>query len=312
MLEIQNLHKSFADRQVLSDINLVIRAGEIYGLLGANGAGKTTLINLICNLLTADRGLILIQGQLAHRCAKEMIGIVPQENLLYRSLTASENLTFFASLYGLRGEVRQKRVYQCLQGVSLLERANSLVANLSGGMQRRLSMAIALLHNPPLIILDEPTAGLDIESRFELWELLQQLREQGKTLLITTHLLEEAERLCDRLGILKQGKLVAQGSLEELSKLFDACQVLSLQVQTKDTATVLSIASEHGFVHKHYPSRLGLVSQEANLLFALPQPWQLAEVIHLFRGIEIRAVSLQPVRLEHIYLELQKNLPQRH
>jgi len=309
VLEIHNLHKSFADRRVLWDINLRVRRGEIYGLIGANGAGKTTLINLICNLLTPDRGSILIDGQLARRCAKAMIGIVPQENLLYGGLTCGENLSFFACLYGLQGELCQKRVYQCLQAVSLVDRVNCLAMNLSGGQQRRLSMALALLHDPPLIILDEPTTGLDIEARFELWELIQLLREQGKTLLITTHLLEEAERLCDRVGILKQGQMIAQGTLSELAQLFHGCQVLSVQVHTKDVPAVLTIGESHGFQYRHYPSRLGLASQETCLLFALPQPHHLGEIVHLFQDIEIRAISLQPVRLEHIYLELCQNSP---
>lgn len=290
MLEIIDLHKSFGDRPVLRGVSLQVKGGEIFGLLGANGAGKTTLINIISQLLPADRGTVRLGGR---------VGVVPQENLLYRSLSCWENLAFFGELQGWGGAVLQKQVQFCLEAVSLAERAHSLVAELSGGMQRRLSVAIALLANPPLLILDEPTTGLDVEARFELWGLLAKLRQQGKTLLITTHLLEEAERLCDRLAILKQGQVIAAGTLEELQSLFASCQVLTMQVSPEEQPLVLQIAQAHGFRVCPHPHCL---------TFGLPRPYSISQVVALFPQVDIKAISLQPVRLEHIYLDLHREL----
>jgi len=306
VLIISQLSKSFGERPVLQDINLAIPQGQIYGLLGANGAGKTTLINLICCLLTADRGEIRIDGQRAEVCARKVIGIVPQENLLYASLTCRENLQFFASLYGLRGVELRKSMQQCLAAVQLEERADSLVGTLSGGMMRRLSVAVALLHQPKLIVLDEPTTGLDIESRFEMWQLIQQLPSQGKTILLTTHLLEEAERLCDRLGILKQGRLIAEGTLAELRSDFGADQILLLCVTAEDIAKTLAIAAQHGFSHRRYfCAPANYTANGVCLAFGLTGEATLKEIVPLFAEVQFQAITLQPVCLEHIYLELQ-------
>ena len=217
MLRIEKINKRYGDRLVLQDLNFSIAEGEVYGLLGPNGAGKTTTINIICDLLKADSGTIYIEDKSVCQATKKLIGIAPQENLLYQSLTCRENLDFFARIYGLSKSKRVEQVSHCLEAVNLVERANSPVETLSGGMQRRLSVAIALVHQPKLVILDEPTTGLDIEARYELWELIRQLKSQGITTLLTTHLLEEAERLCQRIGILKEGKLMAEGRLTELN-----------------------------------------------------------------------------------------------
>ena len=305
MLIISRLSKSFGQRPVLQDINLAIPQGQIYGLLGANGAGKTTLINLICCLLRADRGEIQIDGQRAEVCARQMIGIVPQENLLYASLTCRENLQFFASLYGLRGVELRKSVQQCLEAVQLEERANSTAGTLSGGMMRRLSVAVALLHQPKLIVLDEPTTGLDIESRFEMWHLIQQLPSQGKTILLTTHLLEEAERLCDRLGILKQGRLIAEGTLAELRSGFGADQMLIVRVQADDISKTIEIATKHGFSQRrHYSTSTNYLCQGECLAFGLTGETTLKDIVPLFAEVQFQSIALQPVCLEHIYLEL--------
>ncbi len=298
MLIISQLSKSFGQRQVLQDINLHIPQGQIYGLLGANGAGKTTLINLICGLLRADSGQITIDGQRAETCARRMIGVVPQENLLYASLTCKENLAFFASLYGLRGIALRKSVQQCLDAVQLSHRADSVALTLSGGMMRRLSVAVALLHQPKLVILDEPTTGLDIEARFEMWQLIQQLPRQGKTVLLTTHLLEEAQRLCDRLGILKRGRLVVEGTLADLRESFGADQMLLIQVRKEDIPQTLAIAQKHQFIpRRHYGSEC--------LAFGLSGKHSLSDLVPLFAEVQLQSIALQPVSLEHIYLELQ-------
>jgi ABC-2 type transport system ATP-binding protein len=189
MLYIHDLHKSYGARSVLRGLSLSIAPGEVYGLLGPNGAGKTTTINILCNLLHADSGTIRINQHPITNATKSLIGIAPQENLIYRSLTCAENLNFFAQIYGLSRAERKRQIDRALTQVGLIDRAHSVAETLSGGMQRRLSLAIALVHQPKLLILDEPTTGLDIETRFEVWHLIQTLQQQGMTILLTTHLL---------------------------------------------------------------------------------------------------------------------------
>lgn len=293
MLYIEKLNKSFKDRQVLQDLTLYVAPGEIYGLLGANGAGKTTTINIICNLLQADSGIVKVNHQLVSEATKKIIGIAPQENLLYRGLSCEENVKFFAKIYGLNRIERQKQVKATLKAVNLLDRAKSPVETLSGGMQRRLNIAVALVHQPKLVILDEPTTGLDIEARYEIWELIRQLKNQGITILLTTHFLDEAERLCSKIGILKNGQILAEGSLEELRTCIPAKEILVVQTSEAEKAIARAIAC--GFTPRRYGS---------DLSFWLPEHLELKEIIARFDGIHIDSISRQPIRLEHIYLEL--------
>lgn len=293
MLNIKKLSKSYGKRQVLQDLTLNIHAGEIYGLLGPNGAGKTTTINIICNLLKADSGGILINNQPVSDATKKLIGVAPQENLLYKTLSCEENLNFYAQIYGLNASQRRQQVQDCLAAVNLLDRAKSPVETLSGGMQRRLNIAVALVHQPKLVILDEPTTGLDIEARYEIWDLIRCLKNQGITTLLTTHLLDEAERLCQRIGILKQGRIIAEGSLEELQTIIPAQEIVI--VQTTEEEKAIARANECGFSHRRYGN---------DLAFWLPEELELKEIISRFDGIPLDSIARQPVRLEHIYVEV--------
>ena len=207
MLRLQDVTKRYGDRPVLRGLSFEVKQGEVYGLLGPNGAGKTTTINIICNLLGRDSGLVEVAGRPVSQKTKSLVGVAPQQNLLYGSLTCSENLSFFARIYGLSTRDRHQQIQTCLAAVNLSDRADSIVSTLSGGMQRRLSMAIALVHEPRIVILDEPTTGLDIEARYEVWQLIESLAARNISVLLTTHLLDEAEKLCDRIGILKGGRL---------------------------------------------------------------------------------------------------------
>ncbi|MGL5035155.1 MAG: ABC transporter ATP-binding protein, partial [Microcystaceae cyanobacterium] len=190
MLLIDHVCKSYGKRLVLDHFSLEIKSGEIYGLLGPNGAGKTTLINIICYLLKTDQGVVKINEKTVSEKTKKWLGVAPQENIFYRTLTCWENLDFFGKIYGLKSPHRQQRIEKCLRAVNLLDRAKTPVEKLSGGMQRRLNLAIALVHQPQLLILDEPTTGLDIEARYDLWQLIESLRNEGMTILLTTHLLD--------------------------------------------------------------------------------------------------------------------------
>ncbi|BAY30641.1 ABC transporter-like protein [Nostoc carneum NIES-2107] len=293
MLTIKNLNKSYGRNQVLQNLNLHIEPGEVYGLIGANGAGKTTTINIICNLLNADSGDITINGQAISAATKRIIGVAPQENLLYKTLSCEENLQFFGDIYGLNRATRQQRIRETLLAVNLLDKAKHPVETLSGGMQRRLNIAVALVHQPQLVILDEPTTGLDIEARYEVWELIRQLKNQGITVLLTTHLLDEAERLCQKIGIMKNGQILAEGSLAELRTLIPAQEIVLMQ--TEFEAQTIARAEKYGFTHRRYGN---------DLAFWLPEPLELKEIIARFEGIAIDSIARQPVRLEHIYLEL--------
>lgn len=295
VLQIKKLTKSYGERLVLQELSLQIQPGEIYGLLGPNGSGKTTTINILCNLLKADSGEVKINAQPVSEATKLLIGVAPQENLLYKSLSCEENLSFFAKIYGLDRKHRRFQVRHCLKAVKLSDRAQSPVETLSGGMQRRLNIAVALIHEPKLVILDEPTTGLDIEARYEIWELISRLQAEGMTILLTTHLLDEAERLCQKIGILKNGKLAAEGSLEELRKLIPAQEVIV--VKTREEKKAIARAKKCGFTPRRYGS---------DLAFWLPQNLDLKEILFRFEGIPMDSISRQPVRLEHIYVEVSQ------
>ncbi|HAX75681.1 MAG TPA: ABC transporter ATP-binding protein [Cyanobacteria bacterium UBA11372] len=295
MLSIKNLVKFYGNRLVLQNLTLHIRPGEVYGLLGPNGAGKTTTINILCNLLSPDSGEITINNQPISQATKKLLGVATQENLLYKSLSCEENLNFFARIYGLSREERREQVRAALKAVKLTDRAKCPVETLSGGMQRRLNIAAALVHYPKLLILDEPTTGLDIEARYEIWELIRRLKNQGMTILLTTHLLEEAERLCQRIGILKNGKIIAEGSLEQLRKRIPAEDIIIIQTPEEDDA--IARASKYGFTYRRYGN---------DIAFWLPKHLELKEILACFDGIPLDSISRQPVRLEHIYVEVTK------
>jgi len=293
MLEIHNLYKKYGDRPIIQGLNLVIKSGEVYGLLGPNGSGKTTTINMICNLLKPDEGTITINNRHPRHLNKALLGVVPQENLLYKSLSCQENLDFYADIYGLTRHRKQRQVKQCLEAVNLLERAKYPVETLSGGMQRRLNIAVALVHQPKLLILDEPTTGLDIESRYEIWDLIQKLSKQGMTILLTTHLLDEAERLSSRIGIIKTGKIIAEGSLDELRQMIPAKEIIFLKV--KEEKEAVRVIEDLGWRYRYYRQELAIL---------LPHSLELREVLHYFDGLSIESISRQFVSLENIYLEV--------
>jgi ABC-2 type transport system ATP-binding protein len=293
VLNIEKLSKSYGKRQVLRELDLHIQPGEVYGLLGPNGAGKTTTINILCNLLQPDRGIIKINGQPISQATKHLVGVAPQENLLYKTLSCQENLNFYARVYGLTAQQRKQQVEASLAAVNLLDRAKSPVETLSGGMQRRVNIAVALVHQPKLLILDEPTTGLDVEARYEIWDLIKRLKSQGMTILLTTHLLDEAERLCQRIGILKGGRIVVEGSLEELRRQIPAQEIVVVQTSQEERA--IARAEEYGFTHRRYGN---------DLAFWLPQQLELKEIIARFDGIPFDSIARQSVRLEHIYVEV--------
>lgn len=222
VLECRGLRKSFGDLLAVDDVSFHIFPGETYGLLGPNGAGKTTTISIIAGLLERDSGQVLIAGRPMTTTSvgvKALCGYVPQEVAVYPDLTGRENLRFFASLYGMRGAGAHHRAEEVLDTIGLQERASDQVKRYSGGMKRRLNIGIALLHRPRLLILDEPTVGVDPQSRRAILESVKSLASAGMAVLYTTHYMEEAQGLCDRVGIIDQGRLQAEGTTRELVAL---------------------------------------------------------------------------------------------
>jgi len=218
MLSVRGLSKLFGQRVAVDRISFAIASGEIYGLLGPNGAGKTTSISMIAGILARDAGEITIDGISidAGPPARAMIGIVPQSITLYLDLTARENLDFWGRMYDLSGAALRDAIDGALDGVGLTRRADDIVGTYSGGMQRRLNLACGILHRPKLVILDEPTVGVDPQSRSAIFDLVERLRDAGTAILYTTHYMEEAERLCARIGIIDSGRLIAEGTRAEL------------------------------------------------------------------------------------------------
>lgn len=222
VLVATSLSKRFDDLQAVDDVSFAIEEGETYGLLGPNGAGKTTTISMVAGLLEADAGDAHIDGNAMTTttvATKALIGLVPQELAIYPDLTGRENLMFFGRLYGLAREALSTRADEVLEVVGLTERAGDRAKEYSGGMQRRLNIGIGLLHRPRLLILDEPTVGVDPQSRNAILESVEQLAGEGIAVLYTTHYMEEAERLCDRVGIIDEGKIQAEGTRRELVAL---------------------------------------------------------------------------------------------
>ena len=219
VLVVEHLKKSFDSHVAVDDVSFTVDRGEVFGLLGPNGAGKSTTMSMVAGLITPDAGKVTITSDDKNGSVADprlLLGVVPQDLAIYPDLTVRENLTFFGSLYGLSRDELHRRVDSALDRVGLADRQTSPTRTLSGGMKRRLNFAVALLHEPKLLILDEPTVGVDPQSRNKIFESIEELHRQGRTIIYTTHYMEEAERLCDRIAIVDAGKLLALGTLDEL------------------------------------------------------------------------------------------------
>jgi ABC-2 type transport system ATP-binding protein len=221
MLDVRGVSKSFAALQAVNNVSFQVQAGEIYGLLGPNGAGKTTTISMISGLLRPDAGRVVVGGAdvwKEPKKAKALMGVAPQELAIYEELSARENLEFWGQLAGLSRGDAKRRAGELLETLALADRAKDPVKSYSGGMKRRINIGCALLHRPKLLLLDEPTVGIDPQARSNILELVRTLSKDGAAILYTTHYLEEAEMLCQRIGIIDRGQLLAEGTLPELQK----------------------------------------------------------------------------------------------
>ena len=293
VLSIEGLYKRFGSQPVLDGLDLQVARGEIVGLLGPNGCGKSTTLNIVCGLLDADAGRVLINGEPVSPRTASSVGLCPQAGALYVDLLPAENLDFFARLYGLTASQRRQRVDELMQRFDLTAYAATRVGRLSGGWQQRLNLAVALVHSPQLLVLDEPTASVDVQARLALWGLIEELRDGGMTIVLTTHQIQEAERLCNRVALMRNGRVAEVGSVPELLARVPAQAVAVLR--TRDEAATTRRAEALGWAVRPHAGQL---------LCLLPQATSLREVVQALDGGEVSSVGLQPVTLEHAYLEL--------
>jgi ABC-2 type transport system ATP-binding protein len=228
---VQNLFKTYpgADTPAVDRLSLTVQEGRFYGLLGPNGAGKTTTLSILCGLLNADSGEAEVMGHALPQYidrVKPLLGVVPQDIALYDTLTARENLAFFGAMYGIKGKTLTQRATELLEEFGLTEKADKPVQTYSGGMKRRVNLMVGLLHGPRILFLDEPTVGIDVQSRAMINAYLQKLNANGTTIIYTSHHMDEAERMCDGIGIIDRGKLIVEGSPKELLSANTDCNSL--------------------------------------------------------------------------------------
>ncbi|MDA7645067.1 ABC transporter ATP-binding protein [bacterium] len=231
-LSIRELQKSFGEIKAVDGVSFDVQAGELYGLLGPNGAGKTTTISMMSGLIRPDGGQVRVLGKdfwSDPKTAQKQMGVVPQEIALYQELSARENLIFWGRLAGLPAKDSKQRSQELLETLALTDRAKDPVKSFSGGMMRRVNIGCALMHRPKLLVLDEPTVGIDPQARLNILDFINGLKKDGTSILYTTHYLEEAETLCDRIGIIDQGKLLAEGTLQELQDRLGGDQIFVLE-----------------------------------------------------------------------------------
>ena len=302
MFRVEKLLKRYGDLTAVDRISFEVRPGEIYGLLGPNGAGKTTTMSILSGLLNPDEGSVLFDGidLLAEPIrVKQQIGVVPQETALYETLTARENLRFWGSLYGLSGAALGAAVDRVLEQVGLTARARDRVRTYSGGMKRRLNLALGIVHGPKAVLMDEPTTGIDPQGRANILDTVRDVAANGTTVLYTTHYLEEAETLCNRIGIMDHGKILVEGTLAEL-------KARAGQEETVTIRGSFTMEQAHERLGKLPGARL-IHSGDSNVVLSVKGAGQGAAQLlaDLFgSGLPVDAISIQPPSLNSLFLNL--------
>nr|MBO2501850.1 ABC transporter ATP-binding protein [Thermoanaerobacterales bacterium] len=296
------MRKAYGERVAVADVGFAVAPGETYGLLGPNGAGKTTTISMVCGLLRRDAGEVTVAGRPMSpeaTDAKAAIGLVPQDVALYEDLSAEENLRFFGRLQGLSGRELAARVAEVLEVVGLADRAGDRVGEYSGGMKRRANIAAGLLHRPRLLVLDEPTVGVDPQSRNAILESVEALAGEGMSVLYTTHYMEEAERLCDRIGIIDEGRLIAEGTRRELVAQLGVGD----QVEVTGTGDLAAFAAACA----ELPGALGAEARDGSVVVRVEQgSTALAPIVAAAErtGVAVGGVEVTEPDLEDVFLAL--------
>src|SRR5512136_35434 len=301
-IQVNNLHKAFGEIKAVQGVSFDVQQGEIFGLLGPNGAGKTTTLSMLATLLRPDEGDALVMGHSIRRDpmgVKAVLGVVPQELALYEDLSARENLTFWGKMYGLRGARLRRRVGEVLELIGLSDRAGGRVSTFSGGMKRRVNIGVALLHKPQVIYMDEPTVGIDPQSRRNILDSVVTLKNQGMTVLYTTHYMEEAQELCNHIAIMDHGQGIACGTHEELVRLVGQQTRIDLTLNV-EAARVLEawravegvsrVSTEDGGVT--------VLAEDSNLV--LPRLFEAATRL----AARITSVDIREPNLEAVFLHL--------
>ena len=301
-IDVQNLHKAFGEQKAVQGVSFEVQPGEIFSLLGPNGAGKTTTISMLSCLLHPDEGDAFILGHSIRKDAmgvKSVLGVVPQEIAMYEDMSARENLTFWGKMYGLRGAALKTRVNEVLEVIGLTDRAKEFIKKYSGGMKRRVNIGIALLHKPQVIYMDEPTVGIDPQSRRSILDSVLKLKSEGTTVLYTTHYMEEAQELSDHIAIMDQGKMIASGTHAELVKIVGEMDRIRVTINSesakvletwKTVKGVTKVSAEDG--------TLTILAEDSNQV--LPRLFESAAA----RAVRITSVDIQEPNLESVFLHL--------
>lgn len=302
IIVVENLNKSYQHKSAVNDLSFTVCQGEIVGLLGPNGAGKSTTINILSTILKPDSGNILIGGYDLVKDKskiKKFIGIVPQDLAIYEEISAEKNVAFFASLYGLHDSELKFQTYKALQQVGLYDHRTEKPKTFSGGMKRRLNIACAIAHAPKLIIMDEPTVGIDPQSRNHILEAILTLRDQGSTILYSTHYMEEVEAIADRILILDEGKFIASGTKDELCQRFENQVTYSFTLDRKPEEITLTLSGLSGIQ--------SVAFEEQGLAITVDTTNEnLGNIISaiLSAGYQIKAMSSKEASLETVFLDL--------
>ena len=301
LIRVDDLKKTYGQNVAVDGISFQAAKGEIFGLLGPNGAGKTTTISIISGLLEATTGTVMVDGRAMSPTAsgvKKSMGVVPQEIALYEELSARENLRFWGGLYDMSGSRLTQRVAEVLDLVGLADRAGDAVKTYSGGMKRRLNLGLGLVHEPGLLLLDEPTVGVDPQARLSILDVIRAAAREGTTVLYTTHYMQEAEELCHRLAILDHGKILAEGSVDELKKMVGEGEVVT--VHGNFTAQQMHLALEG---HPHVRT---ISLEDHKAMLAVAGDGGSARLLQdlLGQALEVNGVNVRPPSLEQVFIKL--------
>ncbi|MGG4166286.1 ABC transporter ATP-binding protein [Rossellomorea vietnamensis] len=304
MLEVKELKKSYGKKEVVKNVSFMIEKGESFGLLGPNGAGKSTTISMICGLVPYDHGDVFVASQSVNQfpvLIKKKIGVVPQEIALYPTMSARDNLLFWGKMYGLTGAQAKKRVDEVLGIVGLKERGKDRIETFSGGMKRRINIGAALMHEPELLIMDEPTVGIDPQSRNHILETVKALNEKGMTIIYTSHYMEEVEFLCNRVGIIDHGEVIALGTKSELCSRLAGSSFIQMKVESLTDEAMLALTNATEKIKVAFHQEAGIIE-----VFA-PNPQEaVANVITsaVNAGLKIESVEIKESNLETLFLQL--------